>query len=772
MKKNIRASFNSTSSVANLNLTAAVEPKHTYHVLLLAGYRPDKDTNPTLLASSYTKFTANGPSNSLKLWLIPVVVEMKFSGGSDGDRQLGRLAKTVGLDAAQTYTLEYFIGSNNRGVMATGDALKDAINDGLWPLKLASADVRQDDTWFYKYSKEDPVTKVHETLGSYVPGVLDAVEVPLNNAYGTNLASVEWSDDRIDAMNDLSVDKVSKKTTGRGKYEFKTRRETLMSDAVTPMTGRVWFHLEYVPFAVFDDEAWRTAQRPASATALKARPVWVIRNGLTDAKQDASTWTDGTTYNSADGKGGISLGVAPSGGVAAQGRMGIYEDNNPWPIDGISISGDPTDLTPALAFLDSKGAKGAYGDYTIKLGVPPYVSDFDYPAILNTGLIIDGTVPITMGIIEGPLSNTLSNRLSYGPNVTLVPAARKTMGAISSSNVSQFNAIARDDRDGSIYVVGSQYGTTSVTYGNNIGNNVGTYTVAGFVPSQANAVIVKYNSDGEAQWAKISTSSSTTNLAYAQFSSVAVSPDGQYVYAAGMQQGQNTITHTYGGVPLKGSGKDSNSVIVKYDSTGSVGWANSVVTDTPQQGFSAFNSVAVDLSGNVYAAGYQADSAGVDYGDNITASGAATSANSVIVKYDSSFTTKWAKPVTAGSDTSGFRGIALDGLGGIYAVGYQRGTGEFKYSGAISATATVGSVDYNAVIVKYDSGSGAALWAQAVTGGNERSLFQGLIPDGLGGVYVVGYQSGSGEFNYGNNIKRPGTGLYGGGNNALVVRYR
>jgi hypothetical protein len=200
---------------ASKNLTAAVVPGHTYHVLLLGGYRPDTDTNPTLLASAYTQFKAIGEGSKLNLTLIPVVVDVKFSGGSDGDRQLGRLVKTVGLDKEQTYTLEYFIGSNNRGVMATGDALKEATNDGLWPLKLASAEVRKDDTWYYKYST-DIGGGVHQTKPSYQPGVLDAVEVPLNNAYGTNLAWVEWSDDRIDAMNDLSVDKVSKKTTGRG----------------------------------------------------------------------------------------------------------------------------------------------------------------------------------------------------------------------------------------------------------------------------------------------------------------------------------------------------------------------------------------------------------------------------------------------------------------------------------------------------------------------------------------------------------------------------
>jgi predicted outer membrane repeat protein len=308
---------NSISTAMNLN--AAVEPGHTYHVLLLAGYKPSSG-DPTLLASAYTRFTATGGAASqLNLTLIPVVVDVKFSGGSDGARQPGRLAKTVGLDKEQTYTLEYFIGSSDKAV-ATDDALRQATNDGLWPLKLASAEVRQNDTWRYKYSQEvDPVTHLRETLTSYVPGVLDTVEVPLNSAFGTNLAWVKWGTDREEGLNDLSVNK-SLSTTGRGKYGLTTPQ--------TLTEGTVWFHLEYVPFAIFNDAMWQAV----SGNRLPARPVWVIRNGLTDTKQVApTTWTPGMAYNGTDG--GIAIGVVDP---ASPFTAGLYEDNNPWPVPGTS----------------------------------------------------------------------------------------------------------------------------------------------------------------------------------------------------------------------------------------------------------------------------------------------------------------------------------------------------------------------------------------------------------------------------------------------------
>jgi hypothetical protein len=304
-----------TASVSNLTLTAVVEPGHTYHVLLLAGNKPSSG-DPTLLASAYTKFEANGSSSPLNLTLIPVVVDVKFSGGSDGTRQPGRLAKTVGLDKEWAYTLEYFIGSTNKGVMATDDALQEAANDGLWPLKLAAVEVRKNDTWFYKYST-DIGGGVHETVKNYQAGVLDNVEVPLNSAFGTNLAWVQWETvpaSKVEGLNDLNVNK-SLTTTGRGKYGFVTPRTALTK-------GTVWFHLEYVPFGVFDDTEW---QKVSGGN----RPVWVIRNGLNDDPQDASTWTAGMMYNSANGNGGIAIGVVDP---AAPFLTGLYEDNNPWPI--------------------------------------------------------------------------------------------------------------------------------------------------------------------------------------------------------------------------------------------------------------------------------------------------------------------------------------------------------------------------------------------------------------------------------------------------------
>jgi uncharacterized repeat protein (TIGR02543 family) len=398
----------------NMDLTAAVVPGQTYHVLLLAGYNPDPGVvDPTLLASAYTRFTADG-TGTVNLTLIPVVVDVKFSGGADGDRQIGRLAKTVGLDAGRTYTLEYFIGSSDRDVKATDDALKQALNDGLWPLKLATPDVRTDDTWRYKYSELN--NGVRETLKTYQTGVLDTVEVPLNNARGANLAWVQWGNDPNEGMNDLNVNQ-NKLTTGRGAY-------TLTITKPHTTEGAVWLNLEYVPFSVFDDEAWRTVQRPATATALTERPVWVIRNGLNDNPQDASSWTSGMAYDweHGNGNGGIAIGVVDP----ANALVGLFEDNNPWPIANTGMNGSGGDLTAALDYLNTNGAKAKYGDYTVRLGAQPddqgpfTLGSGDYEDINTIALVIEGTVPIELPPASDffPPQPGSGVMVSYGDGVT------------------------------------------------------------------------------------------------------------------------------------------------------------------------------------------------------------------------------------------------------------------------------------------------------------------------------------------------------------------
>ena len=157
--------------------------------------------------------------------------------------------------------------------------------------------------------------------------------------------------------------------------------------------------------------------------------------------------------------------------------------------------------------------------------------------------------------------------------------------------------------------------------------------------------------------------------------------------------------------------------------------------------------------------GFQAGTGNYDYGSGNIA-GTSITDNPVIVKYDSAGNALWAKTITDGTSFSSFKGVAVDG-GDIYAVGYQMGTGNYNYgSGNIAGTSS-----RNPVIVKYDS-SGNAQWAKTITAGTSFSQFDGVAVVGSN-VYAVGYQFGTGNYNYGNGNIR-GAGI---ADNSVVVRY-
>lgn len=231
-----------------------------------------------------------------------------------------------------------------------------------------------------------------------------------------------------------------------------------------------------------------------------------------------------------------------------------------------------------------------------------------------------------------------------------------------------------------------------------------------------------------------------------RFESAAVDGSGN-VYAAGTQRG--TSPFTYGtGVGATGSYSGDNAVLVKYSLAGTALWAR-VLTASP----SAFNAVAVDTSGNVYAAGYQ-------HGVGVK--------TAVVVKYNPSGTVLWAQAASGGGGGySEFLGLAVDGDGNVYAAGCQQDAGTYTYGTGVSVA---GSYDYgtNAVVVKYDS-SGTALWARSTTSAWNASEFRAAAVDAFGNLYAAGYQKKGGTFQYGGTASAAGG--YASGENVVLVKY-
>ncbi|WP_041948400.1 hypothetical protein [Turneriella parva] len=260
------------------------------------------------------------------------------------------------------------------------------------------------------------------------------------------------------------------------------------------------------------------------------------------------------------------------------------------------------------------------------------------------------------------------------------------------------------------------------------------------------------NVSATASWAQ----TVSAGAANSRFDSVAVDSSGN-IYVSGFQAG--TGTYTYGAQSTAVTAGTNNIALVKYSAAGIAQWARTVSAGSSD---SVFESVTVDSSGNIYAAGSQRNTGTFTYG-SINAAATHTSFNPLLVKYDTNGNALWVRTVSAGSNVARFHSVATDSSANIYAAGRQTGTGAFTYSGQSISGASVG---VNATLVKYDS-SGAALWAQTVASGASSSYFSGIAIDASSNVYAVGLQSGAGTYTYGT---QSATGTHTS-SNCVIVKY-
>jgi len=372
--------------------------------------------------------------------------------------------------------------------------------------------------------------------------------------------------------------------------------------------------------------------------------------------------------------------------------------------------------------------------------------------------VLYGTNKITYGpdvFVQGTYSGSNVLLVKYNSSGTAQWA--RTVNVTGSYANSEFRAVAVDSL-GNVYAAGYQQNTFTYTYGMNV-------SASGSVSGNAsNVVLVKYDSNGNAQWAKTAGGGGSWG---SEFNTVAVDSSGN-VYAAGFQDGK--FIYNYGAdISISGVDGSYNVVLVKYDSSGVAQWAKTIIgiyNSSSGSNHSVFKAVAVDSSGNVYAAGSQLGSTRYTYGTDVHAQGIGTSnLNIVLVKYNSSGVAQWAKTVSAGSNDSIFYAVTTDSSGNVYAAGYQDGNGIFTYGTGVSSQGTY--TDNNVILVKYNS-SGTTQWARTISTGNNKSRFNALAADSSGNVYAAGYQNGNGIFTYGTGVSSQGTYT---DNNVVLVKY-
>jgi hypothetical protein len=416
-------------------------------------------------------------------------------------------------------------------------------------------------------------------------------------------------------------------------------------------------------------------------------------------------------------------------------------------ITGATSGGSISGLTNGTAysvvvFANKAGFQASYSD--VRTGTP-YVTS-----------VVNAVQPV---ISVQPQSGTFFKSGILSVTASVTDGGNLTYQWYRNTTNSTSGGTAISGATNSSYTV-SATGYYYVIVTNTITNNGDSGTKTATTTSNVANVIIE--TLVAAEWARTVSSGSSNSWFY----DVTVDSSGN-VYAAGFQYGSGTYTYGAGVSAQGGAPRLANGVLVKYNSSGTAQWARTVSAGSNGSGFTA---VAVDSSGNVYAAGTQDGTGTYTYGAGVSAQGTnsysgVNAGNVVLVKYNSSGTAQWARTVSAGSNGSYFFAVTVDSSGIVYAAGEQDGTGNYTYGDGVSAQGT--SSRQNVVLVKYNS-SGTAQWAQTISAGSNGSFFLGVAVDSSGNVYAAGDQDGTGTYTYGDGVSAQGI----SNQNVVLVKYK
>jgi hypothetical protein len=338
--------------------------------------------------------------------------------------------------------------------------------------------------------------------------------------------------------------------------------------------------------------------------------------------------------------------------------------------------------------------------------------------------------PLTIFNANGTTFGTLPNSgdfdvaiLKYAPTGNAIWAARMsgTLGDIGRG--------ISVDRFGNVYV-GGAYSYNSLTIFNANGTTFGTLPNSG----SSDGFVVKYDTNGTAQWAARVSGTGTDSIATASVDNV-----GNVFVIGSYSSNPLTIFNangtTFGTLPNSGS---NDVLVVKYDTNGSAQWATRVSGTGNDFGWSGI----VDRDGNIYISGSYSASAVVFNANGTTFTTLPTSVGSdgFIVKYDTSGSAQWAARVSAtGNDQ--LRGLSTDTNGNVYATGQYNGPLTiFNANGTPFITLpNLGTGDV--ALIKYDP-NGNVIWATRVSGSSSESSAN-TSTDSSGNVYLTGSLGGN-----------------------------
>jgi len=329
-------------------------------------------------------------------------------------------------------------------------------------------------------------------------------------------------------------------------------------------------------------------------------------------------------------------------------------------------------------------------------------------------------------------------------NITGTVTLTVTPGTVSTSSVpntlqwvktsfpqyqARVNAV-RNDSAGNLIVVGQFINFV----------DFGSGQIASF--GGLDAFVVKYSPTGVLLWAKGLGGTATDNG-----SGVAI--DGSdNIIVVGNFQGSANISGTI--LTATGGTLDTDVFLAKYSSAGVLSWAKGYGSSATDNG----NAVAVDSSGNVFAASRSGGL--VNFGNGVTATGHG-SFDLTIGKFGAAAgVTSWGK-MYGGSAADNSNGIAVDTDGNVVITGQVSLANDVDFGNGATTTNGI-------CVAKYLGSNGSYLW-HGVFGGASSSTGNAITCDPVTkNVLITGAFNGTANFG-GGNVSSAVTGIFLAGYN-------
>lgn len=285
-------------------------------------------------------------------------------------------------------------------------------------------------------------------------------------------------------------------------------------------------------------------------------------------------------------------------------------------------------------------------------------------------------------------------------------------------------------------------GGTSINYGRGIGldTNGNIYVTGGYqgpatfgginlpATSGEEFFLAKYNNAGKVQWVQASTGGSDDVYG------IGLAADGagnSYALVVVDDLGGAGGSVTFGSttVTIPALGGTTLTILVKYDSTGTVKWTQ--LFNSSQETYAT--KLAVDTAGNVYVrGGFDSD---MTIGTSNLVVSAGSTENAFIAKFDSSGDLIWIQQPQGGNVGEG--GVTVDPAGNVYVSGYFDANLDFGGGITLASAANNNALFGDAFLAKYNS-SGVVQWAQAA-GDTNGGFYWDLALDAQTNIYAAGF---------------------------------